>query len=183
MHSWAYHLTTLLLAGAAFLLFVTAQAPWVSTADASTRVGLLGVSRVGGRCRWFDAPPISPDCTAAPAGRTSHALVRTAPFVIAFAIVSFVLAAFAHLRRGSGLTGTGLAPFALLSATSVAIAALLLTRNVGRALAPFATSPPLSGPGLAAAWSAAALLVVAAALSRYSFSVDDATPIEGVPHQ
>ena len=180
MRAWLYHLITLLLAAVALLLFWSSQAAWGRLDIGRDRytVGLLGISRITNAttssariesCGWFDAEPVAAYCRHADGEASAYRQVRLAPVAGALAEVAFVLAAFAHLRRGRQVSGTGLAPFALASACAVVAALLLLTMNVVRAVAVFAGHDvALRGSALTAAWLAVALLVVAAAMSRYA---------------
>lgn len=182
MRIWAYHLTTVLLALTATLLFWSTQATWgrLELGADRYRVGLLGVARIFNtgsssesqeRCGWYDAEPLAAHCVAALDGRGAYRLVRLAPVAAAVCEVAFVLAAFAHLRRGSGMTGTGLAPFAVAGAISLVVS-ILMMRNVSRALAIAAGREfEMRGTGLTASWLAAGLLLAAAGLSLYSAPV------------
>ena len=145
MRAWLYHVTTVLLALTALLLFWSTQAAWgrIELGADRYKVGLLGVTRIFNtgsssegteRCGWYDAEPVAAHCVPAVDGRGAYRLVRVAPVAAAICEVAFVLAAFAHLRRGSGLTGTGLAPFAVAGAMSLVVS-ILMMRNVSRALA------------------------------------------------
>jgi hypothetical protein len=180
MHGWLYQLTTMVLALTAVLFFWSTQAAWgrIEVGHDRYRVGLLGVNHIfnvgsasesNERCGWYDVEPIAPHCRPAPNEQSAYRLVRLAPIAAAFCEVAFVLAAFAHLRRGSEVTGMGLAPFAITSALALVAGILLLTRNVSSALAIVGESEvSLDGSGLTAAWLTAALLLAAAALSKYS---------------
>jgi hypothetical protein len=182
MRTWAHHFTTVLLAFTALLLFWSTQAAWGRLEFGADRykVGLLGVTRIvnagssserNERCGWYDAAPVAAHCVPAVNGRGAYRLVRLAPVAAAMCEVAFVLAVFAHLRRGSGVTGTGLAPFAVAGATSLVVSNLMM-RSVSRALAIAAGREfEMSGTGLTASWLAAGLLLAAAGLSLYSAPV------------
>ena len=182
MRAWLYHVTTVLLALTALLLFWSTQAAWgrIELGADRYKVGLLGVTRIFNsgsssegteRCGWYDAEPVAAHCVPAVDGRGAYRLVRLAPVAAAICEVAFVLAAFAHLRRGSGVTGTGLAPFAVAGAMSLVVS-ILMMRNVSRALAIVAGRElEMRGTGLTASWLAAGLLLAAAGLSLYSAPV------------
>lgn len=180
MRVWLYHLITVLLAAVALLMIWSSQASWgrLDAGGDRYKFGLLGVAHITNAeasrersvsCAWFDAEPVAEHCRRAADGPSAYQLVRTAPVVGAFAEVAFVLAAFAHLRRGKQVSGTGLAPFALTSALAIAATILLLTLNVGNAVEVFQGHDlEMRGSGLTAAWMAFLLLLAAAAMSRYS---------------
>jgi hypothetical protein len=187
MQGWLYQLTTIVLALTAVLFFWSTQAAWggIELGADRYKVGLLGVDHIfnvdsaregNERCGWYDVEPIAAHCRPAPEGEGAYQLVRLAPIAAALCEVAFVLAAFAHLRRGSRVTGTGLAPFAVTSALALIAGIMLLTRNVSNALAIVGAGEfSMGGSGLTAAWMTAALLLAAAALSKYSAPVPEAT--------
>jgi hypothetical protein len=177
--AWLYHVTTVLLVLTAVFFFWSTQAAWgrLDLGADRYKVGLLGVTRIFNagssregtqRCGWYDAEPLAKHCLPAAEGGGAYRLVRLAPVAAAICEVAFVLAAFAHLRRGSGLTGTGLAPFAVGGAVSL-VAGILMMHNVSRALAiADGRQLEMQGTGLTAAWLTAVLLLSAAALASYS---------------
>ena len=177
---WLYHFITVLLAAVAVLLIWSSQAAWGRLDIGADRYkfGLIGIAHITNAatsraqiesCGWFDAEPVPAYCRRAADGRTAYRLVRVAPVVGAFAEVAFVLAAFAHLRRGKQVSGTGLAPFALASALAITVAILLLTLNVARAVEVYwRHEVEMRGSGLTAAWLAVLLLLAAAAMSRFA---------------
>jgi hypothetical protein len=183
MRGWLYQLTTIVLALTAILFFWSTQAAWgrIELGADRYKVGLLGVNHIfnvgsssegSERCGWYDVEPVAAHCRPAAEGRTAYHLVRLAPVAAALCEIAIVLAAFAHLRRGSGVSGTGLAPFAITGALVLIAGILLLTRNVSNALEVVAGRGfDLDGSGLTAAWITAALLLAAAALSMYSAPV------------
>lgn len=180
MRAWLYHLITLLLAAVAVLLVWSSQTAWGQLEMGRDRytVGLLGVGHIThattqreriDSCGWFDAEPVAAHCRRAPGGGRAYHLVRMAPVISAFAEVAFVLAAFAHLRRGKQVSGTGLAPFALVSALAIVVAMLLLTLHAGKAVEVFqGYDVEMEGSGLTAARLAVVALLAAAAMSRYT---------------
>jgi hypothetical protein len=179
MHGLAFHLTTLLLTGAAILLLWSTIRPWATSGEGNDRVnvGLTGVSHTGTTCGWYDAEPIASACAPASGPQGSYHLLRLTPVAVGFAIVAFVLAAFAHLRQGSGLPGAGLAPFALISALAMGTAIMLVRFGASSALAVLAgRAINLNADGMRSAWATVAVLIVAAGLSRYSFSVVENEP-------
>jgi hypothetical protein len=180
MPTWLHHLITLLLALVVVTLFWATQAAWgrAEIDDVRYKFGLVGVSSIARAdtefervqiCGWYDEPPLAPFCRAAAGAAGAYQMVRLAPVAAAATVIAFVLAAFAHLRRGSGMTGTPLPPFALAGAAAMLATILLLTLNVGHALDIY-TGRPLSmrGSGLSAAWCTVLLLAATAAFGRLS---------------
>jgi hypothetical protein len=173
-------LVTVLIVLDAILLFWASQAYWgrLEIGNVRYKFGLLGVALMTDvdtsnerivHCGWYDAPPVAAQCERAEGAVVPYRLVRLAPLAAAIAVVAFVLAAFAHIRPESGPTGLGPPPFAIASASAVIACLLLLTRNVGSAVAVFANHQvDMGGSGLNAAWVAVLLLLAVAALSPYS---------------
>jgi len=173
-------LVTVLIALDAVLLFWASQAAWgrLEIGNVRYKFGLLGVALMTDvntaservvRCGWYDAPPVPKQCERAEGAVVPYRLVRLAPIAAAIAVVAFVLAAFAHIRPESGPTGLGPPPFAIASASAVIACLLLLTRNVGSAVAVFSGHEvAMGGSGLNAAWLAVLILLAVAALSPYS---------------
>src|SRR2546430_2239007 len=111
-HMWLRRLITLLLALVAVLLFWTSQAAWgrVEVGNVRYKFGLLGVARItvpdsgperNEPCGWYDEAPVALHCRPAAGAGSAFLLLRLAPVATAIAVVAFVLATFAHLRRGS----------------------------------------------------------------------------------
>ena len=183
MKGWVKRTRTGLLPVIAILLFWTSQAAWGRRAEDGThyKFDLTGVAKITqfgsaaearDRCNWYESPATLRHCRPAPAGANAYRLVRLAPAAAAISVLSFLAMAGITARDPRPVIGDRTIPLiSIVGSIAMLATILLLTRNVGRAIAIYAgQSLEMRGSGLTTAWMVMMLFAVSAVLTAFSYS-------------
>jgi len=178
MKRWAKRAVSVLLPVIAILLFWTSQAAWGRRADDGTRYkfDLTGVARITNfgskaeardHCNWYESAANRRHCTPAAAEAKAYRLLQLAPAAAAIAVLSFVALAWLSARDYRVVLRERTLPLiSIAGSVSMLVAIVLLTRNVGRAVAVYAGHAlDMRGSGLTTAWIVVMLFAAAAVLT------------------